>query len=165
MNPRPVYETEQNLSQEQAVALTISKAWDIGVRKLKKLYPFDWAFIYEGEVTGFLEIKCRTNASADYADYMISADKIRWACSMISAFDCRCILAVQWTDRLGAHNINPEQFNYVLEMGGRNDRGDDQDIEPVVKIPLKWFKTIDGKSSGDICDPSPVGGCPQGSRP
>ena len=50
-----------------------------------------------------------------------------------------CRLAVMWTDNWGYTDLalTPE---IVVSMGGRRDRGDEQDIEPVHLIPIFSFK-------------------------
>lgn len=137
---RPVYETSENITAEDSVAESIAKSWDIKLVKLKKLYPFDRAFIFEEEITGLLEIKCRNYASTDFPTYLFSAEKVRWAHQFMKSFDVSCYLAVKWTDRIGWHKIRPT--GYALRLGGRKDRADDQDIEPCVFIPMSQFDKL-----------------------
>lgn len=141
MNTRPIYETPANIAAENAVSEAISKLWDIKIVKLKRLYPFDRAVIRDKEITGFLEIKCRPNPKDQYPEYMISLDKIRWALEIRQTLGHPCFLAVQWTDQLGIHRID-SKMDYWVGMGGRIDRNDPQDMEPVVMINTKWFKNL-----------------------
>ena len=140
---RPIYENEENISNEVEVAGQIAKAWAMETVKLKRLYPFDWGVVDSRtkQVVGFIEIKCRTNPSSQYPTYMISAEKVRWAIDTTITFAVRCFIAVKWTDMTGVHRVNPDS-KYHLFMGGRDDRNDSQDIEPVCLIPIRLFDVL-----------------------
>jgi hypothetical protein len=139
---RHVYETPENLKNEQVVAEQITSKWDIKVEKLKPLHHFDYAFIHDGKITGFLEIKCRTFASNTYWTYMISLEKVMRGMDYWERCNLRVILAVHWTDRIGWCNLEREGDGWEIVLGGRNDREDDQDMEPVVLIPVLNFKNL-----------------------
>jgi hypothetical protein len=138
---RPVYETALNKSAEDEVADQIAKAWDIQLVKLKPLYRFDRAFIFENEITGYCEIKCRTNKSTDYPTYLLSMDKYTAATALNQLMEKSVYLVVAWTDITGWVKLvyNPE---WRVKMGGRMDRNDEQDMEPCVFIPVKDFKAL-----------------------
>lgn len=138
---RPAYETPENLSQEDRVATTLASHYKVEIVKLSPKYSFDRAIITNNQITGFIEIKVRTNPSTQYPDYLISASKMFHAMLWITQMGMNVFLAVQWTDRLGVHELG--QFdNYSCRLAGRTDRGDVQDLEPCLFIPVKWFKSI-----------------------
>ena len=138
---RPIYETQENLSNEDRVAQTIARWSGVEIIKLGPKYSFDRALIQKGEITGFMEIKCRTNPSTQYPDYLISAHKMFHALLWKDLLGMNVFLAVQWTDRLGYHEIDPKN-DYPCRLAGRTDRDDTQDLEPCLFIPIAWFKTV-----------------------
>jgi len=140
---RPLYETEGDLSKEKAVVRIIESRWKVKAVKLNIKWNLDYLLLRDGnKAAAVCEIKCRTNQMKQYADYMISLDKLRAAWE----FECLCdipfFLVVQWTDNLGFWRM---PGNYIAQagVGGRKDRGDSQDIEPCAFIPVSDFKVID----------------------
>ena len=51
-----------------------------------------------------------------------------------------CILLVQWADSMGGVQMSNEYWS--VRVGGRKDRNDWQDIEPVTHIPISEFKDV-----------------------
>lgn len=139
---RPIYETTANLTKEGQVAQKICSWAGVTMKKLSPKYPFDRAIIHAGEITGFLEIKVRTNRSDLYPDYLISAAKLFHAMNWKRQTGISCFLAVQWLDLLGYHEIDPDK-NYDCRLAGRVDRGDEQDLEPCFFVPVGWFKRVE----------------------
>lgn len=138
---RPAYETPDNLSKEQQVADLIARTQGVEIIKLASKYVFDYAIVNKGEITGFMEIKVRTNPSTQYPDYLISADKMFRALLWKEQLGMNVFLIVQWTDKLGCHEILTEN-DYPCRLAGRTDRGDVQDLEPCLFVPVAWFKPI-----------------------
>jgi hypothetical protein len=145
---RPVYETEADRIREAAVAAKV-KAFLAGPMapsctavKLKPFAPVDFALCKtDGTVLGFLEVKVRTCKSDTYPTYMISLDKLLELNRLSSDVPCGVFLAVQWEDRLGVTKAPIMPAGGVV-MGGRKDRGDEMDVEPVVHIPVSAFETV-----------------------
>lgn len=138
---RPTYETPEDLAREEMVARRLEQYYDVKLSKLSPKYPFDRVIEDGTKVTGFVEIKVRTNPMNQYPSYLIAAPKLFHAMQWTSLQRTPCYLAVQWADELGVHEIKPEK-DYPLKIAGRTDRNDWQDIEPCFMIPLKWFSLI-----------------------
>ena len=138
---RPIYESISDTTKEAIVAETLAAQFGVEVIKLANKYVFDHAIIQNKEITGFMEIKVRTNPSTEYPDYLISSDKIFRALLWKQMLGMNVFLVVQWTDLLGVHEIDPAN-DYPCRLAGRTDRGDIQDLEPCLFIPIKWFKPI-----------------------
>ena len=99
-------------------------SWSCELGKLPIRYGIDYAFLRNGEVVGFAELKCRANKMQAYPSYMISLGKIMSARMLHHVTRVPIVLAVEWQDRTGW------------------DRGDAQDIEPVALIPINKFRRL-----------------------
>lgn len=140
---RPLYESLDNLANEEEVAEACARVWQVQVVKLKPLYRVDRATVFDGEVTGLLEIKCRQHVAGTYADYMISLDKLVGLLEFSSLTGLSVLLVVRFTDRTLWHQVTRDAARaYWYGMGGRTDRNDLQDTEPVGYIPLKLFQAL-----------------------
>jgi len=140
---RPEYETVKDLSNEGSIASMLSEMWDVEVEKLKRFAPADVAFVSNGEIEAFAEIKVRKNTKLHYPTYMISLHKLEELARLHDFSGKRCLLIVSWLDSLGWWKI-PSGIgsNLRIEMGGTFRRGDPQDREPVVHIPIDEFHDV-----------------------
>ena len=137
---RPIYETDEDLKKEKSLSDMISKSWRCELQKLQPRDPFDYAAVRDGKVVAFVEMKNRTNEYGRYDTYMISMTKLMHAKNIKEATDIPSILAVKWTDSVGWVKLN--NITTHVTMGGRFDRNDPQDVEPVCHIDMKDFVMI-----------------------
>jgi hypothetical protein len=141
MTFRPNYETSEDLSKE---ALAIQKfiarfGGAVEFAKLPIQYKMDFCLIDDETVCTFVEVKCRTNKKTAYSTYIISMSKIVVA-KAYNDIGIKCILLVQWTDEMGWVDLSNNEW--PVKIGGRKDRGDWQDIEPVAHIPISEFNIV-----------------------
>lgn len=137
---RPIYETQADRGREALVARRMADAFGCSMRKLQPRDAFDFAAMRGDRIVGFVEIKVRANPMGQYSTYMISMTKLATAHAIFSATKTPCVLAVQWTDALGYIKMNG--IDVTLKMGGRSDRNDPQDTEPVCHIDISGFTLI-----------------------
>ena len=103
--------------------------------KLRDKSAFDYAAIRNDDVMAFIEMKTRKNEMNKYPTYMISFTKVFKAKQLNQV-----LLIVKWADAVGftsLHDCKPS-----IKIGGRKDRKDPADIEPVALIPIKDFQRI-----------------------
>ena len=159
---RPVYETELDISLEDAVAEKLCLAWGVRSSKMKKFFPADVALVsndasgsYSSSIKAFVEIKVRSNKFLDYRTYMISLHKLIELSSLSAFTGIPCLLVVQWDGDLGYWKI-PESLiedevaldgfgGVQIAIGGTKRRLDPQDEEPVAYIPIEKFTILDTK--------------------
>jgi hypothetical protein len=141
MEFRPTYETSGDLEKETLAVkkFIASFGGDVDFAKLPIQYKMDFCLIHNRMVRTFVEVKCRTNEKAAYSTYIISMSKIVAATSY-SSIGVNCLLLVQWSDQMGWVDMCKHKWD--AKMGGRKDRGDWQDIEPVVHIPIFEFNIV-----------------------
>lgn len=158
---RPVYEGKDDMSREAVFSRLVAEKFNCTLVKMPKLSGVDFCISSDGELAGFLEVKVRTNRRQQYPTYMISAKKIAMAESLMSAFGLPTVLAVRWSDSWGHTDLNGLPQEYV-SFGGRKDRNDPQDMEPVFLIPMSRFSVIPLPASGGR---SHAEGAPASSHP
>jgi hypothetical protein len=134
-----MYETQSNRQSEAEFSAIISDAFKCNLHKLPIRYGLDFSVEKGGEVFGFIETKIRTNPVGQYPTYMISLGKFMSADAITRATGLKCKLAVKWSDAWG-HVYLKMTPDISVSMGGRRDRGDQQDIEPVCLIPISSFE-------------------------
>ena len=127
---RPIYETAENRQSESSAARIIEEKLGLTVVQNKRLYPADYSFIKNGVVKGIGEIKVRKNPRFKYSTFFISADKITKCKAFSQEFGIPFFLFVWWSDGLYTINLTDKKPLH-LAIGGRYDRGDSQDVEPM----------------------------------
>jgi hypothetical protein len=137
---RPLYETQLDLKNEASVADVMASIWKCQMTKLQPRDAFDYAAVRGKDIAAFVEIKTRTNPMNRYPTYMISMTKIISANAIFMSTGVPSFLAVRWTDCIGWVRLN--NANVKLEIGGRTDRSDAQDIEPVCHISISKFTVV-----------------------
>jgi len=92
-------------------------------------------------ITAFCEFKRRHVQMDKYPTLILSLRKYK---QLVSYSWCEdgAYLFVRWNDKDGVHRIPSKAIEYDIEWGGRIDRGDWQDNEPVVHIPISDFGVL-----------------------
>jgi len=143
---RPTYENKQSLDAERKTVETLSKMWKVRFIKMPISYHLDYSMVQKDSVVGFAEVKVRTNPITQYDTYMIALSKVLKARQLSEATKKPSILIVNWriinkdptkNDCIGWINFKRE---FELGFGGRKDRNDWQDQEPVALYPISMFK-------------------------
>jgi hypothetical protein len=135
---RPLYETPENLKREQEVANAIKEKWKCDIRKLPIAYRLDYMILKNNKPVAVLEIKCR---NAMYEEMYLSLHKWMAGKELSRNVGVPFILAYEFKDKgIYWHTVNEEKPE--LAVGGRTDRGDWQDIEPMVVFRLSKFTVL-----------------------
>lgn len=135
---RPLYESASDLTNEQRVAAQLSAKWKADFHKLPKSYHIDWMAYRDGKPVCFIELKCRQNERAAYPTFMVSLAKWMHGKELAREVGVPFFIVVDWTD--GTFFLNVEDQPVSYGFGGRKDRNDEQDMEPVVFIDVSYFK-------------------------
>jgi hypothetical protein len=135
------YERPEDIVAERAALDRACEVWKCTAEKLPMKYELDYLLLREGKGVAWLEIKSRTNPRTEYPTYMIALTKIMAARRLSEASQRPSFLLVQWTDACGYIRID-SLLDFTTAVGGRTDRGDEQDIEPVAKIPIGEFALL-----------------------
>ena len=141
---RPIYETDQDRQNEAIVAKTLAAMWLCDIVKLKHACVVDYAIKRSGKIVAVMEIKCRNYTYQrldELGGLILSAHKFQGAKSWCDTHKIGAVLAIGLTDGIYSFVIKPDEEwpVFSLVIGGRRDRGDAQDIEPCVLIPMDRF--------------------------
>lgn len=142
---RPLYESQQDLLRERAVADQLSRRWNCEIYKMPVRYQIDWAMLRDGELKAFAELKIRNNEIGKYETFMISLGKWVFGNQLSVISGVPFFVVVKWSDGLFWHEAGTAPV--TITMGGRFDRNDSQDFEPVVHISTSAFKRISERNS------------------
>ena len=135
---RPIYENEWTMAGESVFSEFAKQKLNCELSKCPRSYMLDFAAVRGQKVVAFIEFKRRTNNHDLYPTYMIAARKRMQAKAIRDSSKLPVYLYVQWNDVLGYTNLATCEANW--QMGGRKDRNDPADQEPVIHIQLSEFK-------------------------
>ena len=134
-----MYENDNDLRSEKNLISYVSDCWNVASYKLPMSYKIDYAMYRNERPVGFAEVKCRTHTFGTFPTYIISLAKVMEARRLARETNTKSILIVSWTDRTGYLDFFS---HHQIRHGGRSDRNDWQDQEPMCHFDLKHFKGI-----------------------
>lgn len=137
-----IYENETTLANERAVITVLADKWGVEVVKLPRRYSADFALLRGKEIMSWAELKSRGNPIHTYPTYQVSLHKYMNLLSLSRDTGIRSMLIVEWQDCVGYINV-PAPINIVF--GGTTKRGDWEDKEPMIEVPISEFKIIHRK--------------------
>lgn len=138
---RPTYETADDRDRERFIAKKIERIFNRKAIKLPKQYRLDYALMCDELITAWLEIKRRNIEFDQYPNVYLSLSKVMAAREFHGATGLPCVFFVQFNDCL-AH-AQMYKFGRQITFKGRTDRGDWQDLEPIVLIPMREWKIVE----------------------
>ena len=136
---RPMYENDNDLRSEKNLISYVSDCWNVASYKLPMSNKIDYAMYRNEKPVGFAEVKVRTHTFGTFPTYIISLAKVMEARRLARETNTKSILIVSWTDRTGYLDFFS---HHQIRHGGRSDRIDWQDQEPMCHFDLKHFKGI-----------------------
>ena len=137
---RPLYETQQDRDNEQALSSIIQRQFNCQLTKMPIKLSLDFMATRDGSAVAFIEARQRKTKMLQYPTYMISLYKVMMANTLTQATGLPCFLAVQWSDTAGICKLPAEDMD--IQTGGTMRRGDPQDIEPVAYFDVASFKVL-----------------------
>jgi hypothetical protein len=137
---RPFYEQKEHRDSENAIAEEIANLKGLGHVKFPLGATVDRALVDgEGTVKALLEIKTRTTPIAKYPTYCCSEERMATYRLIAQRLKVPALLAVRWTDATGIIDVRRAPFLRLVEQGGRFDRNDPKDIEPMIHWAINAF--------------------------
>ena len=145
--PRKLYESDKDLDNELSLVDHLYDKHNYGTLvKLPMKFKIDYAELGRmgdgsKSIVSLVELKNRTCTKGQYSSYMLSADKFKEGLQYTQNFNVSFHLIVKWVDSIGRYTMKRNDY-FSLGLNGRYDRGDWQDVEPVVYIPIKEFQDV-----------------------
>jgi hypothetical protein len=140
---RPLYENDASRTAEQRIAQIVSDKWKCSLIKLPRSYVLDYVAERNGKLTCWVEIKQRNFKFGEYVDYTISLHKYMDMLTYVEKTGLPALLVVEFSDGLIYWHLATRPC--VVGIGGRTDRNDPQDVEPVARIAWAEFKELMGR--------------------
>jgi len=140
---RKIYETRETQDAEMAAAKRVGALLRLTPHKMPRAHVLDFAFCDARDgIRQFAEVKCRPHHHEHHPTYMLSSHKVLRARALVEAFPQtdEPFLAVQYTTGLFMCSLLFDDLPPT--WGGRRDRHDPEDMEPVVYIPHSRFWRI-----------------------
>lgn len=141
---RPLYESPDDLRNEQDVAQALGRIWYCHFVKLPLRYHVDFAILRDKELSAWSELKVRNYSMSQIhrmGGYMLSLGKWSEARRLYDNSKLPFVLVVKTTDGLWYHTTEDFEHDGVAIMG-RTDRNDWQDVEPCVILQTNRFKQV-----------------------
>jgi len=139
---RPLYETEQDRENERRLAEMIGAKYNYKFVKMPIKLSLDYMLTQDGTAKAFMEMRQRRTPMHKYSTYMISLYKVMMASQLTQTTGLPCYLAVQWSDKAGICKLPPHIAPLSVAQGGSMQRGDPQDVEPVVYFDMSCFMEL-----------------------
>ncbi len=145
---RPLYERPEDIANERRLAELVASEWDVQPLKLKTAYSVDYALTRAGRTLAFSEFKCRTYSMPQMdrmGGFMLSLHK--WAAikTLTDASGLPFVVVVGDGEGEVWHH-RPTDFSHDgVAFGGRMDRGDHQDVEPVILLRMARFTRLNSR--------------------
>lgn len=142
MNPRPIYESDEDLYKEKQVIKAIAEALGLDFFKLPRSYGLDYALTNpeNQSVRAFVEIKARKNHSQRYPTLLLSLSKLISAQKLSSATSRPSYLVAAFTDGLFLTKLTSGQE--PVTIAGRTDRDDPADLEPCIHFRVPKMRKV-----------------------
>lgn len=144
---RPMYESQVDLTHENKMKTLLEAKWNCALHKVPLKYQVDWLAMRENNPMAFIEFKHREKLSIDACPrYMISLDKLMKAKQLAREVEVPFIMVITFKEGTYYGVFAPNSFDDITYgFGGRYDRGDAQDVEPMAYLPLRKFVILGEK--------------------
>lgn len=162
---RPVYETPGDRAREAAVVDAFAAHYSLDTIKLPARYPLDFAVLRDSEdgkvITAFGEVKVRTHACGAFPTIILSVAKWAEGMALVERTGTRFLLLVGWDSGSDIRWVDLTTLLTTLTgppriaPGGRQDRGDSDDTEPVIHVPIHVFRRVCVIARAEATEASP----------
>ncbi len=152
---RPRYEGPENRRIEFYIMRSVAAIERVDFRKMSLAYRLDFALVVPGSgkvprVCGFTEVKRRKYSFRRLPDLWVSVGKAIAARGIMQMTGLPARFIAAYDDGVYAWDFAPDNSaKYRIVWGGRDDRGDWQDKEPMICAPHDEMRLIPGAENGD----------------
>ena len=140
---RPMYETEDQRTEEARIVNRVAEIWGVEAVKLKPAYAVDFIYLDNGNVSALVEAKNR-KYSMDKMDHWggVMCSLHKWSNGILYSqiSNLPFVFLVGAVDGIYAH-VADGNIDGVI-YSGRRDRNDPQDMEPVILLRKNRFEFL-----------------------
>ena len=140
--PMIKYDTTEANAKERALIERVVPKWGVIAEKNPEFHKIDYSLAKKerGPIIGFVEVKCRDCNYEKYNTFFISLAKYMAACEMTKFTGIPVFILVEWLDQTKYVKV-PCKTTRIC-MDGRKDRGNPDDYEPMIHIPITEFRSV-----------------------
>ena len=144
---RPIYEHKQTITKEEEFKKVIEEATGHKLVKMPRAYEVDFAMLDGPDYVGCAELKCRNYTSTAFKSLILSLHKLdalkRWrrygsASLYVRFIDTDLVFPIA------------DDLTLDIRFAGRTDRGDWQDSEPCIHIPIDLMDSVVSEVDGEL---------------
>lgn len=140
---RPVYEKEEDRSRELEVSRQVSEKWRAKCLMMPKFSAADMLiFDHNNNPRCWAEIKSRNIPFGKYEHMHVAVSKILRLQQLVQLTKLRAIIIGNLTDGIYWHHCPETEAEIVKDNGGRTDRNDPKDLEPMACFYWHNFKRL-----------------------
>jgi hypothetical protein len=150
----PRYETDNDRKTQAEIAAVVEDCWQCRLFKMREYEVVDYAMLHRVDftITAWVEIKGRKMRVAQYPTIMMSLHK--WERGVFRALITRLpfhfIVGCLEDGQIIYHTFD-RNLKLRVEWSGRTNRGmDNEDVEPVVHIPISEFNPLQRKDQQEL---------------
>jgi hypothetical protein len=144
-----LYESAKSKEDELRVAKILCAHWGYRYIELKPTYEVDFALMRFNDVGAMLEVR-KINFTYEsmekYGGCLISPFKYLAMQKWQKEFNLVMIFAIEIPDGIYALIVKPDEewpkWDKKIKLGGMSKPRDKWDIEPLLQIPMKFFRKI-----------------------
>jgi hypothetical protein len=138
-----VNDIKEAIAKETALINRVVPLWGVIADKNPEWHKIDFslAVVSRQPIIGFVEAKCRNCDHERYPTFFVSLTKYMSACEVARFTGIPTYFLVEWLDQTKYVRV-PCRTTGVC-MGGRLDRGNPDDMEPVIHIPTTEFRPVE----------------------
>lgn len=140
--PMIKYDTTEANAKERALVERVVPKWGVIAEKNPEFHKLDYSLTRRkrGSIIGFIEAKCRDCHHETYDTFFISLAKYMAACEMTKFTGVPVFILVEWLDQTKYVKVPCKTTD--IRMNGREDRGNPDDYEPMIYIPITEFRSV-----------------------
>tara|TARA_Y100001938_G_scaffold150321_1_gene240680 strand:+ start:794 stop:1279 length:486 start_codon:yes stop_codon:yes gene_type:complete len=144
-------ESDEDRKNEAEIVSAIQAEWMCESQKIPMKYSLDYALTRNNLVVAYVEVKDRPSWKG-YDTYMLSAYKFNRALELAKAQNRPCYFAARLGSDIMWTCLSQLPLDVVenTQIGGWASPRDADDIEPVVHIPISYFRTLKGSGGKDL---------------
>jgi hypothetical protein len=143
---RPTYETSEHLEAERKAIEHVEACWGVTCKKTPQYYKIDYTVVNSaGFVCGWAEVRGKGFERNRFSTFYTSLEKAMTLVRYESLTKKPAMLIVAWLDGIYCYRFKLSDLSQrEIRWDGRtvNSRGDNQDIEPVIHIPVNEFSKV-----------------------
>jgi hypothetical protein len=136
-------ETAEDIQREAKVAAVVRAKWNCRLEKTPEFYRVDFLAFRDGAPKAWVEIKARHKISLrTYEHIWLSLQRVSALMHFAADTNLPAFAVFGLSDGIYAHRLKMPTA-YRIEMGGRTDRNDPNDLEPCCCLPQDDFSVIE----------------------